>query len=93
MQCALFIIHQANTASMDTSDLTQTDKAILDVLKRGRDEAGPWGLATKGYLIDETGFSRNTIYNRLEILSAHGHVEVVHEPTRLFKFVSDPREE
>mgnify|MGYP000672284785 FL=1 len=78
---------------MSASNLTGTDKAILDVLKRGRDGDGPWGIATKGYLVDETGYSRNSVYNRLEVLEARGYVQLTHEPTRLFEFVSDPREE
>ncbi|WP_082682118.1 hypothetical protein [Haloferax profundi] len=78
---------------MSSSNLTGTDKAILDVLKRGRESDGPWGIATKGYLVDETGYSRNSVYNRLEVLEARGFVKLIHESTRLFKFVSDPREE
>lgn len=78
---------------MSAANLTGTDKAILDVLKQGRGSDGPWGIATKGYLVDETGFSRNSVYNRLEVLEARGHVKLIHEPTRLFEFVSDPREE
>ncbi|CQR48738.1 helix-turn-helix domain-containing protein [Haloferax sulfurifontis] len=78
---------------MSGSNLTGTDKAILDVLKQGRDGESPWGIATKGYLVDETGYSRNSVYNRLEVLEARGYVKLVHEPTRLFEFVSDPREE
>ena len=77
---------------MDADDLTRTDQAILDVLKRGRSSDDPWGIGTKGYLVDETDFSRNSVYNRLEILEAHGHVELIHDPTRLFAFVSDPRD-
>lgn len=82
----------ADKADMDEEDLTRTDKAILDVLKRDRDGDGPWGIATKGYLVDETGFSRNSIYNRLEVLEGNGHVELLHDRTRLFAFKSDPRE-
>ncbi|KAB1187500.1 MULTISPECIES: MarR family transcriptional regulator [Haloferax] len=78
---------------MSGSNLTGTDKAILDVLKRGRGGEDPWGIATKGYLVDETDFSRNSVYNRLEVLEARGYVKLIHEPTRLFEFVSDPREE
>lgn len=78
---------------MDADDLTQTDRAILDALKRGRNGDAPWGLATKGYLIDETGMSRNSVYNRLTVLEAAGYIELVHDGTRLFRFVSDPREE
>ena len=81
------------TDHMDPSSLTRTDKAILDVLKRGRDGDEPWGMATKGYLVDETEFSRNSVYNRLEVLEAHGHIRLVHESTRLFAFVNDPRED
>lgn len=70
--------------TMDAEELRPADEAILDVLNEGR--------ATKGLLVDETGFSRNTVYNRLEVLEAAGHVEVIHESTRLFGLVDDPRE-
>jgi uncharacterized membrane protein len=70
--------------TMEESDLRPVDKAILDVLTEGR--------ATKGLIVDETGYSRNTVYNRLEVLQAAGHVKLVHEPTRLFTLVSDPRQ-
>jgi len=68
---------------MDKDQLRPADGAILDVLQNGR--------ATKGMLVDETEYSRNTIYNRLNVLNAAGHVAVVHEGTRLFELVSDPR--
>lgn len=77
---------------MDADDLTRTDRAILDVLKRGKGQDEPWGMATKGMLVDETDFSRNSVYNRLEVLKEAGHIEIVHEATRLFKFISDPRD-
>ena len=70
---------------MDVDDLRPADEAILDELSDGR--------ATKGSLVDWTGYSRNTVYNRLEVLEAAGHVECVHEGTRLFELVSDPRNE
>lgn len=70
---------------MEESDLRAADEAILDVLKEGR--------STKGLIVDETGYSRNTVYNRLEVLQAAGHVKLVHEPTRLFELVSDPRDD
>ncbi|WP_245852859.1 helix-turn-helix transcriptional regulator [Natrinema ejinorense] len=78
---------------MDADDLTRTDRAILDVLKEGCGGDEPWGIATKGRLVDETDFSRNSVYNRLEVLEAAGFVELTHEPTREFKFVKDPRED
>lgn len=76
---------QPEHTAMDEDDLRPADEAILDVLQEGR--------ATKGMLVDETGYSRNTVYNRLEVLQAAGHVQVVHESTRLFKLTSDPRED
>lgn len=75
---------QPSSTPMDPEDLRPADEAILDVLANGR--------ATKGMLVDETGYSRNTIYNRLEVLQAAGHIRVVHEPTRLFEVVTDPRD-
>lgn len=69
---------------MDAEDLTQTDEAILDELTKGR--------ATKGALVDWTGYSRNSIYNRLEVLEAGEHIKCVHEGTRLFELTDDPRE-
>jgi len=68
---------------MDATDLRPADVDILDLLGDGR--------ATKGYLVDETEYSRNTVYHRLEVLEAAGHVACVHEPTRLFELVDDPR--
>jgi hypothetical protein len=68
---------------MDDSDLKPADRAILAVLDGGR--------ATKGLIIDDSGYSRNTVYQRLEVLEAAEHVRCVHEPTRLFELVDDPR--
>jgi len=69
--------------AMNADDLRPADEDILDELQNGR--------ATKGALVDWTGYSRNTVYNRLNVLQAAGHVTVVHEGTRLFELVSDPR--
>lgn len=74
-----------NSKSMDPDDLRPADEAILDELKDGR--------VTKGALVDWTGYSRNTVYNRLEVLEAASHVECVHEGTRLFELVDDPRKD
>lgn len=70
---------------MDADDLRQADEEILDVLADGR--------ATKGMLVDQTDYSRNTVYNRLEVLEAAEHIAAVHEGTRLFELVDDPRED
>lgn len=75
---------QAKHTPMEKDELRPADEAILDVLQQGR--------ATKGMLVDESGYSRNTVYNRLEVLNAADHVKVVHEATRLFELVDDPRE-
>lgn len=48
-------------------------------------------MPTKGMLVDETGYSRNTVYNRLEVLQAAAYVDLIHESTRVFEFISDPR--
>jgi len=74
---------QPHPNPMDPDDLRPADEDILDELREGR--------ATKGALVDWTGYSRNTIYNRLNVLEAAGHVVVVHEGTRLFELESDPR--
>jgi len=68
---------------MDSTDLTETDRAILNELQDGR--------ATKGALVEWTGYSRNSIYNRLEVLEAAGLIKCVHDGTRLFELISDPQ--
>jgi DNA-binding IclR family transcriptional regulator len=75
---------QATQTPMDPEDLRRADEQILDVLSDGR--------GTKGFLVDESDFSRNTIYNRLQVLEAAGHIRTVHEPTRLFELENDPRD-
>jgi Fe2+ or Zn2+ uptake regulation protein len=82
----------AQAEQMDENDLTKTDRAILDTLQENRETGEPWGIATKGRLVDETGFSRNSVYNRLQLLNEAGHIELIHEGTREFRFVSDPRQ-
>jgi DNA-binding IclR family transcriptional regulator len=69
---------------MDADDLTQVDRAILDTLSAGR--------ATKGALVEWTGYSRNSVYNRTQVLEAAGFIRLKHEPTRLFELVDDPRD-
>lgn len=76
---------QSYEPNMDADDLSKVDRAILDVLTEGR--------ATKGALTDWTGYSRNSVYNRLEVLEAGELVECVHEGTRLFELNTDPRKE
>jgi len=68
-----------------TVELTETDRKVLDLLNEGR--------CTPGYLIDETGISRQQIHNRLNVLLAADYVQKVHEPTGLYELVEDPRDE
>lgn len=75
----------AQLEEMDAAELTDVDRAILDELHNGR--------ATKGALVDWTGYSRNSIYNRLEVLEVGGLLECVHDGTRLFELQTDPRED
>lgn len=65
--------------------LTDADEQILDLLRDGR--------CTQGYLVDETGFSRQHIYNRLKVLLAADYIRLIHEPTALYELVEDPRDD
>ena len=85
--------HAQIDEDMDADDLTKTERAVLDVLKRDRETSEPWGIATKGRLVDESGFSRNSVYNALKSLKNAECIEEIHEPTREFKFLHDPRED
>lgn len=78
------VMASVSPTTMDAEGLSKVDRAILDELHQG--------ARTKGYLVDHTGFSRNSVYNRLEVLEAAGFVECIHESTRLFKLREDPRE-
>jgi DNA-binding IclR family transcriptional regulator len=69
---------------MDPKDLSDADTAILELLTKGR--------ATKGYLVDETGYHRNTVGHRLEVLEAAGYINCIHESTALYELIQDPRE-
>ena len=84
--------HAQTDEDMDADDLTKTEQAVLDVLKENRGTGEPWGIATKGRLVDESGFSRNSVYNALKSLKNADCIEEIHEPTREFKFLEDPRE-
>lgn len=64
-------------------ELTDADRAVLDCLANGR--------CTQGYIVDETDFSRQQIYNRLNVLSAAGYLRKIHHSTALYELVEDPR--
>lgn len=71
-----------NLPVMDSEDLTDSDKAILDALADGR--------ATPAALMDWTDLSKNTVHGRLNVLVAAGHVEKIHD-SGLYELVDDPR--
>lgn len=62
-------------------ELTDADRAILDMLGQGR--------CTVGYISDEIDYSRQHIHNRLNVLLAAGYVEKVHDPTGLYELQNE----
>lgn len=66
------------------ADLSDADRAILDELQEG--------ARTKGYLVDKTGYHRNTIRHRLEVLEAGDVIGCIHKSTALYELASDPRD-
>jgi hypothetical protein len=73
-------------AGLDTDDLTDVDRDILDLLKEGRE--------TTGSLVDELGYHRNHVTNRLQWLhKGWGAVDYYHERTALWEIIFDPRDE
>lgn len=69
---------------IEEGDLTDSDREILDALSDG--------ALTKGAIVDRTGLHRNTVRNRLDVLVAGDTVGVVHEGTKLYELVDDPRD-
>ena len=65
--------------------LKKPEKEILKELRKGD--------RTKGFLEDETGKHRNTIYRALERLEAADVVECLHEGTALYTLKRDPEEQ
>jgi len=52
----------------------------------------PCDCATVGAVADGTDYSRETARKNLKQLRAGDYVELVHEPTALYRLVEDPRE-
>lgn len=84
---------------MDPDDLDELDRAILDFLLEGRDDDGPWGIATPGVVhnaLDERGFEdlpvRQTINNRMTKMSLAGHLENRYGQGE-YRLLDDPREQ
>ena len=74
----------AQHENMDADDLSDAETAILDELKQG--------ARTKGYLVDHTGYHRNTVGQSLRVLEAAEIVKCIHESTALYELVEDPRD-
>jgi hypothetical protein len=74
--------HQSGVITEE--ELSEADEAILDELQDG--------ARTKGYLVDVTGYHRNTIRHRLEVLEAGDVIRCIHDSTALYELIEDPRE-
>lgn len=70
--------------TLGSEDLSDADRAILDELQEGD--------RTKGYIVDMTGYHRNTVGHRLEVLEVAGCIECIHRGTALYRLDRDPRE-
>jgi DNA-binding IclR family transcriptional regulator len=68
----------------------ERQKAILDVLKEGRNEGDPWGYANPKRLEERIDTRRQYINRALKGLVDAGWVEKVNRG--LYRFVADPRE-
>jgi DNA-binding MarR family transcriptional regulator len=51
----------------------------------------PGGRCTVGYLADETGYSRQHVHNRLNILLAAEYIRKIHDSTAVYELREDPR--
>ena len=69
----------------------ERQEAILEVLKRGRNEDQPWGYANPKRLEEELDIRRQYINRSLKGLVDAGWVEKVNRG--LYRFVADPRSE
>jgi len=86
------------TVPLDSEDLDELDVAILDVLKEGRDDGRPWGIATPAVVLaalEDQGYTdlpvRQTINNRMARLELAGHLDNRFDKGE-YVFVDDPRE-
>lgn len=74
------------TGWMSMVDLDLLDEVDFEIIDELND-----GARTKGYLVDETGFHRNTIGNRLRALELADVIECIHRNTALYELLKDPR--
>jgi hypothetical protein len=67
---------------MEVDGILESDEAILNTLSEGR--------ATPAYLVERTGYSKQTVHNRLNTLTAAEHVRKVTDG--LYEIINDPRQ-
>jgi len=68
---------------MTEIDLSPTDKAILEMLRKGR--------CTPAYIAAEKDYTRAHVRNRLQRLTEHGHVVRLHKG--LYELTTDGESE
>lgn len=91
-------MRNATSVPLSANDLDELDRAILDYLQEGRDESGPWGIATPIIVrtaLKERGMDvpvRQTVNNRMVRLALAGHLENRFDKGE-YVFVSDPRDD
>jgi len=92
---------KADSVPLDSDDLDDLDRAILDFLQEGRDQGDPWGIATPSVVragLEERGWAedqlpvRQTINNRMGNMALAGHLRNRFDKGE-YVFVSDPRSE
>jgi len=64
--------------------LKDIDRDILNQLQHGD--------RTQSFLVDETGYSRQYVHQRLEVLEASGYIENIHATSALYHLVENPME-
>lgn len=65
-------------------NLLDSEKAILAALRKH-------GPLPKGAILDATGLSGNTVYNRTKSLSQAGVLKLKHKGTRTWAIAEDPK--
>lgn len=65
--------------------LKEVDHNIINQLREGD--------RTQSFLVDETGYSRQYIHQRLEVLEAAGYIENIHAKSALYHLIKDPEED
>lgn len=82
---------QTNEMPNEGFEPNDRQEAILDLLKEGRSEGGPWGYVTVKYVVAKTDERRQYVNRDLRGLVDAGWVD---KPVKgLYEYVVDPRED